>query len=169
MNRTIRVIPDFPKQGILFRDITPLFYNQGLCSKMANAIIDQMTEKPDAVAGIESRGFLLGMLIANKLDVPFVLMRKAGKLPGPVLRTDYALEYGTAALEVQNDAIAPNWKVMIHDDLLATGGTAAAAAELTKMSNAHVSSFSFLVELANLKGNNQLKNYSNTIICLTQY
>ena len=109
------------------------------------------------------------MLIANKLDVPFVLMRKAGKLPGPVLRTDYALEYGTAALEVQNDAIAPNWKVMIHDDLLATGGTAAAAAELTKMSNAHVSSFSFLVELANLKGNNQLKYYSNTIICLTQY
>ena len=169
MKRTIRAIPDFPKPGILFRDITPLFYNQSLCSKMASTIIDQLPELPNAVAGIESRGFLLGMMIANKLDVPFILMRKAGKLPGPVLRTDYALEYGTAALEVQRDAIAPNWRVMIHDDLLATGGTAAAAAELTKKSNALVSSFSFLVELNGLNGTSQLKNYSNTIICLTQY
>lgn len=169
MKRVIRAIPNFPKEGILFRDITPLFNHQALCSKMTNAIIEQLPEIPNAVAGIESRGFLLGMMIANKLNVPFILMRKAGKLPGPVHRVDYALEYGKAGLEVQKDAIRPDWKVMIHDDLLATGGTAAAAAELTKKSNAYISCFSFLIQLNELKGTHLLNNYSNTIICLTQY
>jgi len=169
MQRAIRSISDFPKPGILFRDITPLFYDQKLCSKMALSIINNLPEKPDAIAGIESRGFLIGMIMANQLNIPFVLMRKAGKLPGPVLRAEYSLEYGSAILEVQEKAIQPNWKIMVHDDLLATGGTANAAAQLVLKSNAFVSSFSFLVALNELNGANQLKKFSKHIVCLTQY
>lgn len=169
INQTIRSIPDFPKPGILFKDITPLFENQKLCSRMVEEMIAQAPVKPDAIIGIESRGFLFGFLMANKLNVPFVLVRKAGKLPYKTLSFKYDLEYGSSAIEIHEDALKKNWKVLIHDDLLATGGTAAAAAELVKMSGAQVAGFSFIVELEFLKGKEKLKSHSNNITCLVQY
>lgn len=169
INQTIRSIPDFPKPGILFKDITPLFENQKLCTRMVEEMIAQTPVKPDAIIGIESRGFLFGFLMANKLDVPFVLVRKAGKLPYKTLSYKYDLEYGSSAIEIHEDALKKNWKVLIHDDLLATGGTAAAAAELVKMSGAQVAGFSFIVELEFLKGKEKLKSHSNNITCLVQY
>lgn len=169
INQTIRSIPDFPKPGILFKDITPLFENQKLCTRMAEEMIAQTSVKPDAIIGIESRGFLFGFLMANKLDVPFVLVRKAGKLPYKTISYKYDLEYGSSAIEMHEDALKKNANVLIHDDLLATGGTAAAAAELVKMAGAKVSGFSFIVELEFLKGKEKLKSHSNNITCLVQY
>lgn len=169
INQTIRSIPDFPKPGILFKDITPLFENQKLCTRMVEEMIAQTPVKPDAIIGIESRGFLFGFLMANKLDVPFVLVRKAGKLPYKTISYKYDLEYGSSAIEMHEDALKKNANVLIHDDLLATGGTAAAAAELVKMAGAKVSGFSFIVELEFLKGKEKLKSHSNNITCLVQY
>lgn len=169
INQTIRSIPDFPKPGILFKDITPLFENQKLCTRMVEEMIAQTPVKPDAIIGIESRGFLFGFLMANKLDVPFVLVRKAGKLPYKTISYKYDLEYGSSVIEMHEDALKKNANVLIHDDLLATGGTAAAAAELVKMAGAKVSGFSFIVELEFLKGKEKLKSHSNNITCLVQY
>ncbi|MBN8694073.1 MAG: adenine phosphoribosyltransferase [Bacteroidetes bacterium] len=169
INQTIRSIPDFPKPGILFKDITPLFENQKLCTRMVEEMIAQTPLKPDAIIGIESRGFLFGFLMANKLDVPFVLVRKAGKLPYKTISYKYDLEYGSSVIEMHEDALKKNANVLIHDDLLATGGTAAAAAELVKMAGAKVSGFSFIVELEFLKGKEKLKSHSNNITCLVQY
>jgi len=121
----IRDVPDFPKLGIMFKDITPIFENQELCSQIVDGFINSMNgNKPDAIVGIESRGFLFGLLLANKLNVPFVLIRKAGKLPYKTVSFEYNLEYGSAKIEMHEDSIKKNWKVLIHDDLLATGGTA---------------------------------------------
>src|SRR3954470_21279093 len=128
----VRNIPDFPKPGIVFKDITPLFYDQKLCSNIVDGFIERLGEKPDAIVGIESRGFLFGFLVANKLDVPFVLVRKAGKLPYKTVSCEYALEYGTSKVEMHIDSLKKGWNVVIHDDLLATGGTAEAAANLVK-------------------------------------
>ncbi len=169
IKQSIRDIPDFPKEGILFKDITPIFYNQQLCSQIANGFIDKMTEKPDAIVGIESRGFLFGFLMANKLNIPFVLIRKSGKLPYKTMCHEYALEYGTSKIEIHEDALQKNWNVMIHDDLLATGGTAEAAAQLVKKLGAKVFGFNFVVSLEFLKGRNKLINHSNNITCLVQY
>lgn len=166
---SIRDIPDFPKPGILFRDITPLFYNQVLCTQIAKAIVEQQLEKPDAVLGIESRGFIFGQMIANLLNVPFVLIRKAGKLPGKTFQVEYALEYGNAKIEMLQDAIKPNWKVLIHDDLLATGGTAAATAELVKKAGAQIIGFNFVIGLDFLKGRDKLVTHTNNIQCLVHY
>ena len=146
---TIRSIPDFPKEGILFRDITPVLGNPELCKGIINLLADQWLDKDvDAIAGIESRGFLFGMGLAAQMNVPFVPLRKKGKLPGETFETEYQLEYGTACLELQKDAIPSRSKVLIHDDLLATGGTALAAADLIKQSGCDIAGFSFLIELA---------------------
>ncbi len=165
----IRDIPDFPKPGILFKDITPLFYDQALCSRIADEFILRMEQKPDAIVGIESRGFLFGFLVANKLNIPFVLVRKAGKLPYKTIKVDYALEYGSATVEMHEDALKKGWNVIIHDDLLATGGTAEAAANLVKKSGAHVAGFNFVISLDFLNGYNKLTNYSTHITCLTHF
>jgi adenine phosphoribosyltransferase len=128
-----------------------------------------MDKKPDAIVGIESRGFLFGFLMANKLNIPFVLIRKSGKLPYKTIAHEYALEYGTSKIEIHEGALEKNWNVMIHDDLLATGGTAEAAAQLVKKLGANVLGFNFVVELEFLKGKDKLINHSKNITCLVQY
>lgn len=153
----IREIPDFPQAGILFRDITPVLAD----AKAFGEVIDRMAEQArdwggEVVAGIESRGFLFGMPLALALQVPFVPVRKAGKLPGETAREEYALEYGTATLEVQKDAPVRGRRVLIVDDLLATGGTARAAAALVGGLGGEVAGFSFLIELAALNGRQAL-------------
>lgn len=165
----IRDVPDFPKPGIMFKDITPIFYDQNMCSQIADEVINRLTKKPDAVVGVESRGFLFGFLIANKLNVPFVLARKPGKLPYKTVSFEYDLEYGSAKIEMHEDALQKNWNVLVHDDLLATGGTAAAAAQLINKLGANVMGFNFIIGLQFLKGEEKLKKYSNNITCLVQY
>lgn len=166
---TVKDVPDFPKPGILFKDITPVFYDQQLCSGIVEGFIDGMTEIPDALLGIESRGFLFGFAVANKLGIPFVMVRKVGKLPSKTHRAEYELEYGSSTIEVQQDALKPGWKVCIHDDLLATGGTAEAAARLVKRSGAMVSGFNFVIGLDFLNGKQKLIQHSNNITCLVHY
>ena len=169
IKQSIRDVPDFPKPGIIFKDITPLFYDQKLCSKIVDGFIEKMTVIPDAIIGIESRGFLFGFLMANKLNKPFVLIRKAGKLPYKKIGFEYELEYGTSKIEMHQDALQKNWNVIIHDDLLATGGTAEAAAQLVKQSGANVIGFNFVVGLDFLNGEDKLNKHSKNIICLVKY
>ncbi len=169
IKHTIRDVPDFPKPGIMFKDITPIFYNQTLCSAIVDDFILKLNGKPDAIVGIESRGFLFGFLVANKLNIPFVLVRKAGKLPYKTVSYEYDLEYGSAKIEMHEDALQKDWNVIIHDDLLATGGTAEAAANLVKKLGANVLGFNFVVGLEFLNGKNKLINHSNNITCLVQY
>jgi len=170
LQNIIRDIPNFPKPGILFKDITPLFHYPELWDEMTEEIIKQIKHlNINAVAGVESRGFLLGPLIARKLNVPFILVRKKGKLPAETVSHQYDLEYGSAEIEVHIDSIKPNWNVLIHDDLLATGGTAKATAELVKKCGANTSAFAFIIELSFLDGSEALKSYSNNIIKLVTY
>jgi adenine phosphoribosyltransferase len=165
----IRDVPDFPKQGIMFKDITPILENQSLCNEIVDGFIDSLSLKPDAIVGIESRGFLFGFLLANKLNIPFVLIRKAGKLPYKTISCEYALEYGIAKVEMHIDSLKKGWNVLIHDDLLATGGTAEAAAQLVKQQGANVSGFNFVVGLEFLNGKQKLNIHSKNITCLAQY
>ncbi len=156
--QSIRAIPDFPKDGILFRDITPVLGNPKLCADLIDELADRWNgTRIDCIAGVESRGFLFGMSLAGKLGVPFVPLRKVGKLPGDTFKTEYELEYGSAVLEMQKDALKAGQKVLIHDDLLATGGTALAAADLVRQGAAEVVGFSFLIELDFFKGSEDLK------------
>jgi adenine phosphoribosyltransferase len=169
IKNTVREVPDFPKPGILFKDITPILEDQKLCSAITDGFIERLGQTPDAIVGIESRGFLFGFLIANKLNIPFILVRKSGKLPSKTISHEYALEYGTSKIEMHEGSIKKGWNVMIHDDLLATGGTAEAAASLVEKQGATVSAFTFLVELGFLNGKNKLVNHTNNIVCLAQY
>lgn len=166
----IRDVADFPKPGIMFKDITPILHNQHLCNEIVNEFASLIAHKNiNAIVGVESRGFLFGFALANKLNVPFVLVRKSGKLPYKKISYNYDLEYGSATVEMQVDEIQKGWNVLIHDDLLATGGTAEAAAELVKMQNGNVAGFAFLVELDFLKGKEKLTPYTDTIISLVNY
>jgi adenine phosphoribosyltransferase len=169
IRRAIRDVPDFPKPGIVFKDITPVFYDQKLCTGIVDGFIALMGAKPDAIVGIESRGFLFGFLVANRLDIPFVLVRKAGKLPHTTISQEYDLEYGSSRIEMHADALKRGWKVVIHDDLLATGGTANATAELVKRSGATISGFNFLCGLEILEGRKKLIQHTNNITCLVHY
>ncbi len=165
----IRDVADFPKPGIMFKDITPIFENQTLCNEIVDGFVSVIGPKPDAIIGIESRGFLFGLLLANKLNVPFILVRKSGKLPYKTISYEYDLEYGTAKIEMHIDSLKKDWNVLIHDDLLATGGTAAAAAHLVEQQGAKVSGFTFVVGLEFLNGKDKLIKHSNNITCLAQY
>lgn len=169
IKKNVRIVPDFPKKGILFKDITPIFLNQELCNQITNAFIARLPSRPDAVLGIESRGFLFGFLMANHLNVPFILIRKAGKLPGSNHKENFELEYGTSALELQQDILKPWARVVVHDDILATGGTAAATARLVKKAHADILAFTFLIELYSLCGVEKLHTFTNHIICLAKY
>jgi adenine phosphoribosyltransferase len=156
----IRNIPDFPKPGIQFKDITPLLAD----ARLFAATIDLMTDnlKPgmvDAVIGIDARGFIFAAAAAIKLQAGFVPIRKKGKLPYRTHEQDYALEYGTATVAVHVDALKPGSRVLLIDDLLATGGTAAAAAALVQKLGAHILEVSFLIELSFLGGRDKLKGY----------
>tara|TARA_R110002020_G_scaffold85914_6_gene211925 strand:+ start:78913 stop:79425 length:513 start_codon:yes stop_codon:yes gene_type:complete len=153
----IHDIPDFPKPGIIFKDISPLLRNPEATRETVLKLSKGLdTKKIDQVVGIESRGFLLGILLAQHLQVGFTLMRKPDKLPGKVIKQPYALEYGEDAIEIQENAIKPGQKVILHDDVLATGGTAAAAQQLIQSCGAEVIEFNFLMELDFLKGREKL-------------
>jgi adenine phosphoribosyltransferase len=167
---SIRDIPDFPKPGILFKDITPVLADAVLCRDIVDGIHEQLkSKKIDGIVGIESRGFLFGMMLAQKFSVPFLPVRKKGKLPFKTYSYEYTLEYGSAVMEMHIDSIPPGKAVLIHDDLLATGGTAAAAAELVKMQGAMITGFSFLIGLDFLNGKEKLHKYSPDILSLVNY
>ncbi|MBK9478302.1 MAG: adenine phosphoribosyltransferase [Bacteroidetes bacterium] len=166
----IRDVKDFPKEGILFKDITPILEDPKLCSEIIHEFVRLLADvKLNAIVGVESRGFLFGMMLANQLGVPFIPVRKKGKLPYKTISYKYDLEYGSAEVEMHIDTIKPNWHVLVHDDLLATGGTAVAAAELIKQQGASVAGFAFLVGLNFLNGNEKLKPYSENIVSLVTY
>ena len=172
LESVIRNVPDFPKPGIQFKDITPIFLDARLCDEIAENIINNFLHnhgKIDAVCAIESRGFFIGILIANKLQIPLFPVRKAGKLPAKTKSFTYNLEYGSATLEVHTDVIKPTWNVMIHDDLLATGGTAMAAAELVKGEGGKVAGFSFIAELDFLNGKEKIHPYSENIVSVINF
>ena len=170
IKETIRDVQDFPKAGILFKDITPIFHNQQLCNEIITEFANHIDErKINAIIGVESRGFLFGFALANKLNVPFILVRKAGKLPYKTISYEYELEYGSAKVEMQENEIQPGWNVIIHDDLLATGGTAEAAAKLVEMQGGKVAGFDFVIELNFLKGRERLAKYSSNIFSLVNY
>lgn len=167
---SIRDIPDFPKPGIIFKDITPILKDPGLCQNIVDAFAEQLSgTKIDVIAGVESRGFLFGLMLAVKLNVPFVPIRKAGKLPHTVKQKVYKLEYGTATIEMHTDAIEPGQHVLIHDDLLATGGTVTAASELIRELGGIISGFSFVVGLGFLGGREKIAPISENIIVLAEY
>jgi adenine phosphoribosyltransferase len=160
IERAIRNIPDFPKPGIQFKDITPVLAD----ARLFSGSIDLLTEKfkpgsVDAVVGIDARGFIFAAAAAVKLQAGFVPVRKKGKLPYKTHEQEYALEYGTAAVAVHVDALKPGSRVLLIDDLLATGGTAAAAASLVKGLGAQILEISFLIELGFLSGRDKLKGY----------
>lgn len=166
----IRDIPDFPKPGIIFKDITPILQNTHLCKDIVTEIKDSVKElNIQGVAGIESRGFLIGVPLAMALDVPFILIRKKGKLPYKTVSYKYDLEYGSAEIEMHVDAVKPNQNILLHDDLLATGGSALAACELIKMQGANITAINFLVNLSFLKGEGVIKKYTNHISSVTTY
>jgi adenine phosphoribosyltransferase len=166
----IRDIPDFPKPGIIFKDITPILKDPNLCDSIVEAFADKLKRiKIDAIAGIESRGFLFGLTLATKLGVPFIPVRKAGKLPFTIKQKAYKLEYGTATIELHTDAFEPGQHIMIHDDLLATGGTALAASELIKEMGGEIAGFSFVVGLGFLNGKERLTSVSDNIVVLADY
>lgn len=170
IKHAIREVKDFPKQGIYFKDLTPILKKPHLCAQIADALTQQLqASEPDCIAGIESRGFWFGMLLAQKMNIPFVPIRKLGKLPYETLSYSYSLEYGTATMEVHTDAFKKGWKVWIHDDLLATGGTASAAAELVKMQGAKVAGFAFVVDLSFLSGKEKLQKYADEVVSLVSY
>ncbi|MBX2958492.1 MAG: adenine phosphoribosyltransferase [Flavobacteriales bacterium] len=170
LNNIIRDVPNFPKEGIIFKDITPILLDAKLTKEVVSELAKNSKElKLDAIVGIESRGFWFGIMLANELNIPFIPIRKKGKLPYKTLSYKYDLEYGSAEVEIHEDAIQPNWNILVHDDLLATGGTAKAAAELILMQQANVAGFSFVVELDFLNGRNELLKYSKNIISLTNF
>jgi adenine phosphoribosyltransferase len=149
----IRSIPDFPKPGIMFRDITPLLASAEGLEASLDALREATSDlRPDIVVGAEARGFLFGPMLARELGAGFVLARKPGFLPYDTIRAQYALEYGTSALELHADAIAPGARVLVHDDLLATGGTAKALCTLVEQLGGVVVGCAFLIELAFLPG-----------------
>ena len=165
----IKDIPDFPQPGIVFRDITTLLQDpEGLSYTVEQLSAEAYKLKPDCIAGIESRGFIFAMPMAYQLEKGFVPIRKAGKLPRAVHSVEYDLEYGKDKLEVHQDAFAPGTKVLVVDDLLATGGTAAATAKLIEKTGAVLAGFIFVIELSGLAGRDNLPA-DVPILSLIQY
>ena len=159
----IRSIPDYPKKGILFRDITTLIKNEKAFSETINQIVEKSKKfEFDKIAAIESRGFVFASAVSYILKKPLIMLRKKNKLPAEVHSIDFELEYGTATIEVHKDSISEKDKVLVFDDLIATGGTAEAAAKLIEMSKGKVAAFIFVINLFDLGGSNNLieKNYN---------
>ncbi len=153
----VRDVPDFPKPGILFKDITPVLESPAALREVVQKMAEDAKKVgADVIVGIESRGFLFGVPVALELDLPFALARKLGKLPAEKIREEYDLEYGTNTIEMHADAIRPGQKAYLVDDLLATGGTAAAAARLVKRLGGEVVGYGFLIELGFLDGRKAL-------------
>lgn len=170
IDENITRVQDFPKPGIGYKDITSLFQKPELCAEMVACFADFSQGKVDAVCGIESRGFLVGLMIAQKLQIPFVLIRKQGKLPPPTVAEKYALEYGEATIEVQPQYIHEGQRFLIHDDVLATGGTAEATANLIQKCGGGIcTQFSFIAELNFLQGRGRLSKFTHEIQSLVSY
>jgi len=168
LSETIRSIPDFPKKGILFRDITTLLKDSDSLKNAVNLLAKHYEHsKIDKVVCIESRGFILGSALAVSLGAGFVPVRKKGKLPAEVISEQYALEYGTDVIELHVDALQPGERIVLHDDLLATGGTMSAAIKLVEKLHANIAGISFLIELSFLHGREHLQNYD--VYSLIQY
>lgn len=167
MKDLIRTIPDFPKEGILFRDITTLLKDPKGLQEALNLFKAEIPSNISKIVAIEARGFIFGGALAYMLGVGFVPVRKSGKLPAEKIRMEYALEYGTDVIEMHKDALSVGEKVVIVDDLLATGGTAKATCALIEKAGAIVEKFLFLIELKDLKGIDKLKGYD--IFSLIKY
>jgi adenine phosphoribosyltransferase len=166
--KLIREVPDFPKAGILFYDITTLLKDKAGFKKVIDALSEQISSyKPDLVLGIEARGFIFAPAVAYNLGAGFIPVRKPKKLPAETERVTYDLEYGTDTLEIHKDAVTPGARVVIADDLLATGGTAAAAVKLVEKLGGKVSAAAFVIELEFLKGRERLGD--NTVVSLIRY
>lgn len=149
----IRDVPDFPKPGVVFKDITPLLAHPAARRETVAIMANHYRgARLDAIAAVEARGFIFGTLLAQELDLPFVPVRKSGKLPFTKIHESYSLEYGTASIEMHADSIMPGWRVLVHDDLLATGGTAMAAARMIQKLKGEIAGFSFLINLSFLPG-----------------
>lgn len=162
--------PDFPKQGILFRDINPVFKRNDALNYIADEFYRIYNKsKVDMVAGIESRGFIIATALALRFGSGILMIRKAGKLPGRTLKKSYDIEYGTAIMEIQQDAIDKGNNILIADDLIATGGTAEAAAQLIKELGGNVAGFAFIIELSDLKGADRLRSMGYNVKSLVTF
>jgi adenine phosphoribosyltransferase len=155
----MRDIPDFPINGVVFKDFTPLLLDPSLRDRIVAATVERQHGRVDVVAGIEARGFILGAMVAHALGVGFVPVRKEGKLPSAVHSRSYALEYGTATLEVHQDAVSNGERVLVVDDVLATGGTLAATCELIERCGASVAAIELILEIGALRGRDRLAGY----------
>jgi adenine phosphoribosyltransferase len=163
LSSLIRDVPDFPKPGVTFKDITPLLADPAAFSSAVDAIVVNFGRgKIDKVVGIEARGFIIAAPVAYHFNAGFVPLRKAGKLPYETMSQSYELEYGSETLELHSDAISPDDRVLIVDDVLATGGTAAAACELVERTGAKVTGLAFIIELAFLEGAKRISDYDYT-------
>ncbi len=166
----VRSVPDFPKPGILFRDITTLIgHGAGFAATVARLAQQAEAVGAQAIAGMEARGFIFGAAVAAQLGLPFIPVRKPGKLPVPVLAIDYALEYGTDTLEVDPDAVAPGQRVVILDDLIATGGTALAAVQLLRRAGAEVGHALFVIDLPDLGGATKLRDQNVVVSAIMDF
>jgi adenine phosphoribosyltransferase len=164
----IRSVPDFPKKGVVFRDITTLLKDREAFRTAVDAFCERYKgQRIDKIVSVESRGFILGSALAEKLGAGFVPIRKPGKLPAETIREEYQLEYGKDAVEIHKDAISPGDHVLIHDDLLATGGTVLAACRLVEKLGGKITGLCFLIELTFLHGRDRVRNYD--IFSLIQY
>ncbi len=160
LKNKIRDIADFPKKGIVFKDITPLVKDPATLELAISKLSKPFsTSNITAVAGMEARGFIFGSLVASELGVGFIPLRKSGKLPYDIQRVDYDLEYGTASLEVHIDAVDPHDRILVIDDVLATGGTAKASCELIESLGGKIVACAFVIELTELKGREKINNY----------
>lgn len=170
LENAIRDIADFPKPGIVFKDITPILKDASLCTEVIEEFVSQLDGiQIDVIAGIESRGFLFGLMLANRLGIPFVPIRKKGKLPFKTVEEPCELEYGSAILELHTDAIQPGQRVLIHDDLLATGGTVSAATRLVQKLEGEVAGYAFVISLDFLNAREKLEVVSENIITLVSF
>ena len=166
----IRSIPDYPKKGILFRDITTLIKDEKAFSETINQIVERSKNFDfDKIAAIESRGFVFASAVSYILKKPFIMLRKKNKLPADVYSMDFELEYGTATIEVHKDSIQKNENVLVIDDLIATGGTAEAAAKLIEISGGKVASFVFVINLFDLNGSDNLKKKGYKVESLIEF
>lgn len=168
LKNKIRIVENFPKQGISFKDVTPLLQDKDALKETIKEIVEYLKDKEiDLIAGPEARGFLFGVPVAVELGIGFIPVRKPGKLPFETIGIEYELEYGSNRLEIHKDAVKPGQRVAIVDDLLATGGTVEAATELIQSAGAEVASLAFVIELTGLKGRDKLKGHD--IMSLIKY
>ena len=163
-------VHDFPTPGIVFKDITPLFQDPSLLNDLVDAMAEACKDQRiEAIVGLESRGFLLAVPLSMRLGIPFIMVRKKGKLPRECHSVSYDLEYGSSTIEMHKDALPAGSRVLIHDDVLATGGTAEAAAKLVQQAGAEVAMFQFIVELTFLKGMDRMLPYTNSVTTFASF